>query len=99
VGLHGIALLMIAGSFIFGAASPRINEAINVRVGSERRATILSTASLLRQLAFIPMGLVIGALIDRQGVDAGLYGVAAWLMGSGVFLVLWALRRNGRGKA
>ncbi len=94
VGMHGIVLLMAGGSLIYGLAMPRIQEAINIRVGSERRATILSTASLLQQLAFIPMGVLIGALVDSGGAGAGLFGVASWLAASGAFLALWALGRS-----
>ncbi len=94
MGFHGIVMLMIGGSLIYGAATPRVQEAINIRVGSERRATILSTASLLRQVAFIPLGLIIGAMVDDYGVGTGLIGVAAWLLASGAFLVLWAAYRR-----
>ncbi|NCC21353.1 MAG: MFS transporter [Alphaproteobacteria bacterium] len=94
IGYHGIALLMLGGSLIFGAASPRVFEAINIRVGPERRATILSTASLLRQVAFIPLAIVVGAANDNLGIAAALFTVAAWLVFSGLFLVLWALRKR-----
>ncbi len=94
VGYHGIVLLMLGGSFIFGAAFPRVREAINVRVSSERRATIISTSSFLQQIIFIPLGLLIGALSDAYGVAVSLYGVAAWLVASGVLLIAWAIHKN-----
>ena len=43
VGWHGVALLMVGGTCIYGIAAPRVSEAINRHVGSERRATILSS--------------------------------------------------------
>jgi MFS family permease len=94
VGYHGILMLMLGGSFIFGAANPRVREAINIRVGSERRATILSAASLLQQMAFIPLGVIIGTIVESRGIQCGLYGVSFWLALSGILLCLWAAFRN-----
>lgn len=93
-GLHGVALLMIGGSCIFGLASPRVNDAINKRVESDRRATILSTCSLLRELFFIPVSLLVGALTDRGGITFGLHGVTGWLVIAAIFVGLWAYTKK-----
>lgn len=90
VGFHGIVMLMVGGSFIYGMAQPKFREAINIRVGSERRATILSTASLLQQIGFIPLGLIASYVTDKAGVSAGLYTSFIWLAVSGVFLIIWS---------
>jgi MFS family permease len=61
-----IALFMI-GTMVFGVGFPIVQNAINHLVGSERRATILSTASLMVQLIFIPMSFILGAIQDASG--------------------------------
>lgn len=93
VGLHGVALLMIGGSCIFGMSMPRVSDAINRRVASDRRATILSTANLLRELFFIPLSLLVGAMSELGGVGHGLQGVAGWLVLAGIFIGAWAVLR------
>lgn len=95
-GLHGVVLLMLGGSCLYGLANPRVSDAINRRVGSERRATILSTQNLLAQLLFVPLGLGLGALTEAGGVSLALQGLAGWLAMAGVFLALWAAWRRGR---
>lgn len=94
VGLHGIALLMIGGSFIYGASFPRVQDAINKCVGSERRATILSTANLLRELSFVPLALAVGWSVEHYGVSGGLYTIVVWLSLSGICLAAWAIKRT-----
>jgi len=93
IGLHGVVLLMIGGSFLFGLSMPRVNDAINSRVDSSRRATILSTTNLLRELFFIPVSIVIGITVTAGGIGYGLYAVAGWLSLAGLFIVLWAWQR------
>ncbi len=97
-GYHGIVLLMLGGSCLFGLTAPRVDNAINKRVGSERRATILSTSSLLRQLFFIPLSIGIGWIIDHADISAGLISTAGWLGLGGLLLGLWALKRNRNAK-
>lgn len=94
LGLHGVALLMVGGSFLFGLSMPRVSDAINSRVDSSRRATILSTVNLLRELFFIPVGLVVGVAVTAGGVGYGLFTIAAWLSLAGLFIALWAWQRS-----
>jgi len=96
LGPHGVALLMLGGAFIYGAASPRVHGAINKRVASDRRATILSTQSLLVQLSFVPLSLVVGQSFGAFGIQGALLGLAIWLIFAGAGLMLWARRRAGR---
>lgn len=93
VGLHGVALLMVGGSFLFGLSMPRVSDAINSRVDSSRRATILSTVNLLRELFFIPVAFVVGVAVTAGGVGYGLFTIAAWLSLAGLFIALWAWQR------
>jgi hypothetical protein len=85
--------LFLTGTLAWAMGQPRINNAINSRVGSERRATVLSTASLMVHLLFIPTSVIVGAVSDRSGVQAGLL----WIGGQ-IFVLssigLWLWSRN-----
>lgn len=96
LGWSGVALLMLGGSCIFGIATPRVSEAINHRIGSERRATILSTVQLLVSLMFIPVSTLIGWLSERYTITGALLGITGWLGLAGVFLALYSFIRNRR---
>lgn len=99
-GWHGIVLLMIGGTCLYGMTAPRVSEAINRHVGSDRRATILSTQSLLVSLLFIPVSTLMGRVSDAYGVQAVLVALAGWLGVAGLCLALWCLkRRRNAGKA
>jgi MFS family permease len=96
LGFSGIALLMLGGSCIYGMASPRVYEAINQSVGSERRATALSTLTLLGSSIFIPVSSLVGWASDRWTIQAGLFSLAAWLLFMGAcLLLLKAMRLRG----
>lgn len=94
LGLHGVALLMIGGTCVYGIAAPRVSEAINRHVGSERRATVLSTQSLMTSLLFMPVSAVMGRVSESHGVQAVLLSLAGWLGLAGLALALWAARRR-----
>lgn len=89
-GNHGVVLLM-SGSFIFGIGWSRVQAAINRRVASGRRATILSCASLMVHMFSIPLLVLTGTMQEWQGIGASLLllsllllvigGTASLLMG------------------
>ncbi len=88
-------VLFFTGTLAYAVSQPRINAGINSRVGPERRATILSTASLMVHMLFIPTSVIVGALSEKGGVsDALLWMAAQVLLLSSVGLYLWG--RNGR---
>jgi MFS family permease len=94
LGWSGVALLMVGGTCLYGMAAPRVSEAINSHVSSARRATILSTQSLLVSLMFIPVSWAMGRVSDRWGMQAVLVFLALWLGIAGICLALWFLRRR-----
>lgn len=87
-------LMFMAGTLSYGMSQPRINTAINSRVGPERRATILSTASLMVHMLFIPSSIVLGYVSEHGGVGNGLvYMTLQLFILGGIGLWLWG--RNG----
>lgn len=97
-GWHGVTMLMIGGTCIYGMAAPRVSDAINRHVGSERRATVLSTQNLCVSLLFIPLSWVMGEVSDAQGVGAVHAALALWLGLAGLCLALWCLRKRRMAK-
>ena len=88
-------ILFMTGTLSYATMQPRINTAINSRVGPERRATILSTASLMVHLLFIPSSLIVGVVSDHGGgIGAGLAWMAGQLLVLGA-VGLWLWNRNG----
>lgn len=97
-GWPGVAMLMLAGTCLYGLAAPRVSEVVNRHVGSERRATVLSTQSLLCALVFMPLSLLMGRAEKDHGVDGMLLGMSLWLGLAGLCLLLWCLRRRLRAR-
>ena len=71
IGYHGIILLLL-GSAIWGFGWPHLQDALNKRIESARRATILSTANLMIQLTFIPASIMLGWSADHFGIGTAL---------------------------
>jgi MFS family permease len=94
-GWQGVPLLL-SGSLIWGFGWPRMQDAINKRVSSVRRATILSTASLMMHVVSIPLFVLIGGVGDHLGIDMGLLTLAGGLLvgGSAAFVLLNAHGKN-----
>ncbi|MDE1152306.1 MAG: MFS transporter [Micavibrio sp.] len=96
VGWTGVALLMIGGTCLYGVAAPRVSEAINRHVDSGRRATVLSTQSLLVSLMFIPVSTILGKVSSAAGVQMALVTIACWLGVAGFSLAFWCISRRRR---
>jgi len=80
-GYHAVPLLL-GGSIIWGLAAPIVQDALNKRIPSTRRATILSTASLMVNLIAIPLYIVIGHMSDAHNIQAGPLTLAALMGGA-----------------
>lgn len=81
LGWHGVPLLL-TGSLVWGFGWPHVQDYINRRVDSARRATVLSTASLMIQLVFVPVGTGLGWVSDGFGI-----GVALLVLGGVALLI------------
>ncbi len=93
-GYHIIPLLLL-GSFVFGFGKPHVENYINKRVSSARRSTIISTASLMVSLMFIPCSLLMSWVSDHAGIYTALLaqaGILGTVGGTGAMIIL--LRHN-----
>ncbi len=88
-GWWGIAFLY-ASSLSYGFGMPLIQDAINSRIASYRRASIISTASLAGRLVFIPIGWAVSHAAASFGIDWTIAGMGTFLAvaGSGVLIVM-----------
>ncbi len=85
---HALALLCIS-NIAWGIGFPVMQDAINRRVDSSRRATILSVASLMMRVVFIPVGFALGWISDLYGLQVGLLALAGFVLIANV----WNVRR------
>ena len=94
-GWYGIPLIL-SGSLVWGFGFPRVQDAINKRVASTRRATILSAASLMMHVTSIPLFVLIGRVSESSGIAMSLLTLSGGLLvvGSGAFLLLKIARSN-----
>jgi len=97
LGWLGVACLYL-GSIAWAMGGPALQDAINHRVGSERRSTIISTSSLLTNMAFMPIGTIASAVADHHGIQASLLVLAGFHISLGVLVIalLLVMRRSGR---
>lgn len=76
---HALFLLLISNA-AWGIGFPVMQDAINKRVDSSRRATILSVASLMIRLVFIPLAAALGWVVEHYGVQSGLIALAVFVL-------------------
>ena len=93
VGVAVAIALFLTGTIAYACGQPRINSAINNNVGSERRATVLSSASLTVHVLFIPSSLIVGYVHNATDIHGTLFFIAGELMVlGGISLWLWQKR-------
>lgn len=92
-GWLGVAALL-AATAMYGMGIPRFHDALNRAVDGSRRATVLSTASLLIQLCNFPVMIVYGWVSDHIGLGFALCSMGLFI---GLF-GLWALYRPLHGQ-
>jgi hypothetical protein len=67
-GLWSIPFLY-ASSVAYGFGMPLVQDVINARIDSSRRASIISTVSLAGRLMFIPIGAAVAQMSRSLGID------------------------------
>jgi MFS family permease len=88
--------LFFLGTLTFGMGFPVVQSAINSQVGSERRATILSTASLMVHILFIPSSILLGFMEDVGSIQLSLLALAAQIVAlGGIGFWLWKPKDQG----
>lgn len=95
-GWHAVPLLLAGGTVVFGLCWPRAQAALNRRVDSARRATILSAANMGVHLISMPLMLVTGWITDEAGIRWSLLFMAALLAAGAVAALPLVRRRHGR---
>lgn len=97
---HPLAIpLLMAGSMIYGFANPQVQAAINRRVGSARRATILSTQNLVMHVFAMPLYVMLGQVSGFYDIRVALIVLASILgvVGAGALVLLRGrMRRTAR---
>lgn len=93
VGVMVAIALFLTGTVAYACGQPRINNAINNNVGPERRATVLSSASLMVHILFIPSSLAVGYVSEHTNLHGSLFFIAGELMVLG-FFALWLWRKR-----
>lgn len=88
------ALLLLAGSLFWGLGWPRVQDAINRRTDSRHRATVLSTASMMIHVFFIPLGLMLGWVSDHYGISAAVLCLCVVPGLAGLLLLRMVLRKS-----
>jgi MFS family permease len=87
---------ILAGTLFYltrGLTYVVFQDAFNIRVPSEFRATANSLQSLCFRLGFVPIGPIIGSIIDTRGLPTALAGLAAGFGACAVILLLPLLRQ------
>lgn len=90
MGLAGMVLLasQAALGFVvllhlaFGLVAYTLSQALNTRVDSTHRATVLSFKGLAFNLGYGGLGLVYGAVQQARGPEADFLGSLTWLPGA-----------------
>jgi len=87
--IAGIGFFLM-GTMVYGAVRPRVDSAINDCVGSERRASVLSTAALMVNVMFIPSSIVVGMIDSAVNIFAAqIYiGIQVLVLGA-IGFILW----------
>lgn len=91
---YAVGILYIS-SVAYGFGMPLVQQRINDMVGSERRATILSTTSLAVRFMFLPLALIIGWISEASDIRFVLIFLCGFLLLAGLPILL-ALQRSAK---
>ena len=83
---YGLAVVLPVGAGIYalflgglawGMGRPLMEAAVNRRIESSRRSTVLSVGSVLHRMAFVPLTFVAGPVAEAYGVKAAMMALLA----------------------
>ena len=86
---YGLAVLMphwlgifalLLGGLAYGMGTPLMDAAVNKRIESHRRATVLSVKSLVHRLIFLPLSLLIGPLADDYSAKIAMASLLVFMI-------------------
>lgn len=89
----GVFAIMF-GTFAWGVGTPLMSAAVNLRIESARRATVLSVKSLVHRLAFLPLSLVVGPLADGYSAKVAIGFMLCFLVLGVCFSFICMARHN-----
>ncbi len=97
---YGLAVLLPFGAGIYalflgglawGMGRPLMEAAVNRRIESDRRSTVMSVGSVLHRLAFVPLTFVAGPTAEAYGVKAAMIALLVLMtLTAGASLVVMA---------
>ncbi|MEC9292275.1 MAG: MFS transporter [Pseudomonadota bacterium] len=97
---YGLAVLLPFGAGIYalflgglawGMGRPLMEAAVNRRIESDRRSTVMSVGSVLHRLAFVPLTFVAGPTAEAYGVKAAMVALLVLMtLTAGASLVVMA---------
>jgi MFS family permease len=89
--------LVPANAFLWNLAYPVLLERLNLAVGSDVRATVLSLASMAGSVTFIVVSPLFGRLVDAVSLSAAFAALGGFFLLAGTPLLMAMLRhwRNG----
>lgn len=84
--------LISANAFLWNLAYPVLLERLNLAVGSDVRATVLSLAGMAGSVTFIVVSPLFGRLVDAVSLSAAFIALGAFFLVAGAFLLAAMLR-------
>ena len=89
----GLLPLIPANAFLWNLAYPVLLERLNLEVGSDVRATVLSLAGMAGSVIFIVVSPLFGRLVDAVSLSVAFTALGVFFLAAGAPLVAAILRR------
>lgn len=86
--------LILFNAFIWGLSFPVLMGHINLLIGSEIRATVLSVAQMTGSLSFVVLAQIFGRLTDRFSLSTSFVVMGGYFFIYGLFMALILVRQN-----
>jgi hypothetical protein len=86
-------------AFLWNLAYPVLLERLNLAVGSDVRATVLSLASMAGSVRFIILSPAFGLIVDTASLPAAFIALGGFFLVAGAALTVAIARHWGQGPA